>query len=118
MKTFIIIIFLTLTSVIGYSSNGKIEKNSDKLMYTSYYDNGMLKEIGQYSTTKKRIGEWTSFWDNGSVRVEASFKKGKKDGEWKYYTPDGKLMCIAFYKKNKIKQYVKIDNGTLLATEH
>jgi antitoxin component YwqK of YwqJK toxin-antitoxin module len=42
-----------------------------------YYENGQLKYIGTYNENGEEIGEWREFYDNGKLRLNIKFDKGK-----------------------------------------
>ena len=50
----------------------------------SYYTNGQLKIIGEFSDGKK-VGKWVEYYISGIKKNEGQFTNGKKDGTWVYY---------------------------------
>ena len=66
--------------------------------------NGMLDQKKVYT---ENITEFTSYYDNGQILKEGSFKNHKKEGTWKEYFKDGKLKSVTEFKKDKIINIVK-----------
>lgn len=116
---------------VWYSEAGRIGmveeyKNGilDGVKKSYYRDNGSLKvqipyikgvisgEMISYSKNGNVIskekfndgtGEWRVYWNNGKIKEEGRYEKGKKDGEWKIYNIDGKLEKKSIYKSGKIE---------------
>ena len=42
-----------------------------------YYENGQLESIGTFNENGEEIGEWREFYDNGKLRLNIKFDKGK-----------------------------------------
>ena len=106
-----------------------------------YYDNGNLKQIGQYDTNGKATGvwkfyyedvdgqlkdigkyekgsatgEWKSYYNGGEFLANGKYEKGKRTGEWKFYYVDGKLLGIDNYengiKNGQSKKYGEYEKG-------
>ena len=45
------------------------------------YDNGQAKTIGQ-TQSRKQVGVWSYFYDDGSLKARGPWKKDYQDGEW------------------------------------
>jgi antitoxin component YwqK of YwqJK toxin-antitoxin module len=119
MKKLIVFIGLVLFTLNVFAGgNDTIYQDDDRLVLVSKYDDGSIREKGQYTLDKQRTGYWITYFPNGKVMTEAHFKNDKKHGEWKHYTKDGKLIAIIKYKKGEVKDYVTLDNQKgLLASE-
>jgi len=101
-------------------SNGSVKKEyivlSEGYKVTSYYENGSVSEIGYFDSNKKKTGEWISYFEEGKIKMKASFKNDKKDGKWEVYDSVGKLIILIDYKNNKRKFICTVDqNGGLIA---
>lgn len=42
-------------------------------------------------------GKWVTFWNNGNLHTEGTYRKGQKNGYFRQYTNDGKLFKIFKY---------------------
>ena len=84
----------------------------------SYYPNGQLKVIGEFSDGKK-VGEWSEYYMNGIKKSEGQFARGKKDGAWMYYFLNANIKEKQFYNDgNKDGLWEKFDiDGTIVQTE-
>ena len=84
----------------------------------SYYKNGQLKIIGEFSDGKK-VGEWIEYYMSGNKKNEGQFANGKKNGSWEYYFLNTKIKEKQFYiDGNKDGLWEKFDvNGTVVQTE-
>jgi antitoxin component YwqK of YwqJK toxin-antitoxin module len=45
--------------------------------YISFYENGQIKERGQYKNDKK-IWDWIEYFENGEIKWEWTYKNGEK----------------------------------------
>jgi TonB family protein len=73
--------------------------------YASYYQNGKVKETGQYEMNKK-IGEWKVFFEDGTKKEIARYQNGKKIEEqrfgiWWEYVEDGQVKKGYDYDKDE-----------------
>ena len=87
--------------------NGKeeglaLEYNKEGTVITEeMYDGGFLKrkeEFNRYDEEGNKTGVWRTYFDNGEIKTEISYKGGKKEGTSKLFDQDGKLISI-----NKMK---------------
>ena len=46
---------------------------------------------------------WNKYYADGTPRLEAGWRKGKKHGTWVYYDEDGNVIKSETYKKGKLK---------------
>lgn len=46
---------------------------------------------------------WNKYYADGSPRLEAGWRKGKKHGTWVYYDEDGNVTKTETYKRGKLK---------------
>jgi len=116
----------------SYFKSGKIlatavNGNRDNAVYTSYYENGKVESVTDYSAhiqktyydngqvktdksdTKKTYTEWHR---NGKVKLTGSLEEGAwgRIGKWSYYDEKGKLIRELFYEANNIGWY-GVDKG-------
>ena len=84
----------------------------------SYYTNGQLKIVGEFSDGKK-VDKWVEYYISGSKKNEGQFANGKKDGAWVYYYLNTHVKEKQFYiDGNKDGLWEKFDmNGTVFQTE-
>ena len=111
----------------GYYKSGKIKHtatngNRESAVYTSYYENGQIESITDYSAhiektyyengqiktdisdTKKTYTEWYS---NGKIKLTGALDEGgfTRIGKWSYYDDKGKLIRELFYETNNPSWY-------------
>ena len=84
----------------------------------SYYQNGQLKIIGEFSDGKK-ISKWVEYYISGVKKSEGHYIKGKKNGKWLYYFLNSKIKEKQFYiDGNKDGLWEKFDvDGSIKQTE-
>lgn len=87
MKT----IILFLLTLLFSSSLIAQEKHKE------YYDNGKLKESGQYDANGKGYGTWKFYTKNGELECIRNYLNGRTNGEVKYYYSNGKVERISHY---------------------
>lgn len=46
---------------------------------------------------------WSGYHENGKVKFEGSWRKGKKHGEWVYFNEEGEMLKKEMYKRGKLK---------------
>lgn len=141
-KIFWIILLAVFANSCGHKSITEIEEtfedgtkktektyekiNGDTILKAEkrYYDNGKLKIEGSYNKDGERSGKWISYYRNGNVWAEATYrngeeygtktvyyengkvyytgemKDGKRTGEWKFTDVEGNTSTINYDKKN------------------
>ena len=72
--------------------------------HEDYWDNGVLKETGDYKEGLKD-GLWRCYFENGILFEVGLYKIGKVEGHWKVYFPDGQLSADLHFKDNKLDGY-------------
>ena len=98
----------------GYVDNGiKIGR------WTSYYDNGKVKEIKTYNDHGQLNGPRKFYSSNGQLINLDPYKNGKIHGKSKMYYLDGSIKKIAFYTHGQLDGYLKEwdENGNLIKVE-
>ena len=83
------------TYAIGEKSMQKAYYSNKKLAYTR---EGKLDEDYNLFTN----GKYTEYYKNGQMKVQGSYKEGKRDGEFKAFLKNGKSAGFVFYKDGKI----------------
>ena len=83
------------TYAIGEKSMQKAYYSNKKLAYTR---EGKLDEDYNLLTN----GKYTEYYKNGQMKVQGSYKEGKRDGEFKAFLKNGKSAGSVFYKDGKI----------------
>ena len=83
------------TYAIGEKSMQKAYYSNKKLAYTR---EGKLDEDYNFFIN----GKYTEYYKNGQMKVQGSYKEGKRDGEFKAFLKNGKSAGSVFYKDGKI----------------
>jgi len=103
-------------STTEYFPNGKVSSitNFKKSVavgeYIAYFDNGSLKEQGNYAKegNSVRIGKWTTYHKNKNIDEVGIYTNGRKDSTWNEYYENGKIELISNYSNG-------IKNGNYIA---
>ena len=86
-------------SIYTYAIDGK---NTDK----GYYSDGNLAYIQEVKIIEGKEpilhGKYIEYYKNGQIKVQGSYKEGKRDGEFKAFLRNGKSAGSVFYKDGKI----------------
>ena len=69
--------------------------------FRSWYENGSLKDSGDYSNGRKN-GLWKSWYQDGQIESTGSYSNSLHEGEWNWYYENGKPSTKEIYVKNKI----------------
>ena len=92
-----------MSPLTGYYPDGQLffkgqYKNDYRVgKWTTYYPNGQIKEIENYNDEGAYDGEYKSYFQNGSLHSEFTFKEGKEDGYYKSYFQNGKMAEEGWY---------------------
>ena len=79
---------------------------NEKCIQKAYYSNKKLaytregKLVEGYNLLPN--GKYTEYYKNGQIKVQGSYKEGKRDGEFKAFLKNGKSAGSVFYKDGKI----------------
>jgi hypothetical protein len=78
-----------------------------------YYSNGMIKTKTVSINSGRKIKY--SFYENGNIKSQTTFKEGKKDGPELIYDQDSKLSKIIFQRNNSAEgsAYKFYDDGSI-----
>ena len=72
-------------------------------LFRSWYENGTLKDSGQYVDGKKS-GQWRSWYADGTLESSGLFNTNLREGDWNWYYENGKISTKETYAKNKISK--------------
>jgi uncharacterized protein len=80
------------------------------------YKRGFVIErlkINRRDKNNLKQGKWFTFWDNGNIRVEGTYKDDRKDGYFKEYAENGDLLTVSKYindvKQENAEEITKLD---------
>ncbi|MFC2102345.1 hypothetical protein ACFLS7_05070 [Bacteroidota bacterium] len=89
---------LEIPFVKGLEQGISKEFNVDGDIITiTQYKKGFIVErlkINRKDKYNRRQGRWMSFWENGKIKLEGTYKNDKKNGYFKEYTEKGDLIRI------------------------
>ncbi|HYV93628.1 MAG TPA: tetratricopeptide repeat protein [Chitinophagales bacterium] len=77
---------------------GQLKNDQQVGEWKTYYSNGALKEIEHYNDEGDHEGSYKSYFRNGTLEYEYSYKKGKEDGYFKSYFQNGKIHTEGWYE--------------------
>ena len=63
----------------------------------TYYENGKIRIESTYKGGNLD-GEYKEYYDNGNIHIESTYKGGNLDGEYKEYYKNGKIYSECSYK--------------------
>jgi hypothetical protein len=70
--------------------------------WITYHDNGTVKEIGEYINGEK-IGLWEEYYNNGVICSREEYSNGRVEGKWWVFYRSGKLEAVGKFKNDKIE---------------
>ena len=77
-----------------------------KCIQKGYYSNKKLAYIKEVKLTENldilTNGKYTEYYKNGQIKIQGSYKEGKRDGEFKTFLKNGKSAGFIIYKDGKI----------------
>jgi antitoxin component YwqK of YwqJK toxin-antitoxin module len=109
MKKVLLISMMMVSAVIFSQDKPKLESIDDEVIATYYYENGNVKQVGNFVDGKLN-GKWISYSEDGKVQAIAQFKDGKKNGKWQYFNSAFVTKEVA-YKNNIIEQVVVVNKN-------
>jgi len=79
-----------------------------------YHPNGKVKSKGTLKNGK-RVGVWTSYFNNGIVQSENKYEKGILNGKTAAYYPNGNVQYMGLYIDNEKDDswFFYLEDGTL-----
>ncbi|NNK82307.1 MAG: hypothetical protein HKO92_04220 [Flavobacteriaceae bacterium] len=97
-----IIVLLSFSFLFAQTESTIKMVNSGSLVeVTIYYNNGKIMQHGFMTPKNQLQDKWESYYEDGTLKCEAFYKKGKKVGVWHYYYPNANTKRVT-YKDNKI----------------
>lgn len=111
MKKMLLISMMMVSSVVFSQNKPKIENIDDQVTATYYYDNGNVKQVGNF-VDGKLDGKWISYSEDGNVLAIAYYKNGEKHGKWQYFESNTTTKKVE-YKNNNIVQIVTINKNPI-----
>ncbi len=121
-RTMKVPLYIFITVLLFGCKSIPIEKEHiDKRTEIDFYETGFIKSIGLIDSNDfskaARIGLWTEFYDNGKLKETGEYKNSTyvncciagpcditysyKVGEWKYFHENGQLKAQGVYKIDK-----------------
>lgn len=68
--------------------------------FQTWYGNGTLKQEGSYRYGQPQ-GRWTYYYPNGQKRMEGSWRFGKAQGAWTYWHENGGRESAGQFRRGK-----------------
>ena len=95
MKNVLIAGVMLVTSLtFAQEVKPKYEVIGEEVKATFYYDNGQVKQEGNYLNGKPN-GKWVSFNEDGTKQAIGEYNKGVKTGKW-FFWSDSTLNEVDF----------------------
>mgnify|MGYP003504238042 CR=1 FL=1 len=110
-KATIMVAFLVTGLLSAQEIKPKYEIVGNEIRATYFYDNGQIKQVGNYLDGKLN-GTWVSYNEQGEKQTIGEYTKGKKTGQWVFFS-DEKLSQVN-YTENKIED-VKVWKQEIVA---
>jgi antitoxin component YwqK of YwqJK toxin-antitoxin module len=111
MKKILLISMMMVSAIIFSQDKPKLESVDDEVIATYYYENGNVKQVGNFVDGKLN-GKWISYTEEGNVQAIAQYKDGKKHGKWQYFESTSVTKEVD-YKNNAIVQVVIINKNSV-----
>lgn len=112
MKKIVLISMMMISVVVFSQDKPKLENIDDQVQATYYYENGNVKQVGNF-VDGKLDGKWISYTEEGNVQAIAQYRDGKKHGKWQYFESPFVTKEVE-YKNNNIVQVVIINKNPIL----
>jgi antitoxin component YwqK of YwqJK toxin-antitoxin module len=72
------------------------------------------EKINRADRDQKKQGKWMTFWPNGKIRTECTYKDDQKNGYYKEYAENGNLIRIEKYLSGELqKEAVEVQKLTV-----
>ena len=104
MKKKLLLITLIFSICLTYGQgepNIKMVQSGSLYEVTIYYNNGEVMQQGFMTPKNELHNSWKSYYDDGSIKCEAVYNKGKKVGVWHYYYRNENAKRVT-YEDNKV----------------
>ena len=92
MKKILLISMMLVSAIIFSQDKPKLESVDDEVIATYYYENGNVKQVGNFVDGKLN-GKWISYTEEGNVQAIAYYKDGKKDDQIDLFNNECEGMC-------------------------
>ncbi len=109
MKKMFLISMMMVSAVMFSQDKPKLENLDDQVKATYYYENGNVKQVGNFLDGKLE-GKWVSYSEEGNVQAIAYYKDGKKHGKWQYFE-SANVTKEVNYKNNNIVEVVVVNKN-------
>ena len=112
MKRTLLLLITILSSFLLSSQNEdniKMVKSGSLYEVTIYYNNGEVMQHGFMTPENELHNLWKSYYDDGSIKCEAVYNKGKKVGIWHYYYRNENAKRVT-YEDNKVIKVEELDS--------
>jgi len=109
MKKMFLISMMMVSAVMFSQDKPKLENVDDQVKATYYYENGNVKQVGNFLDGKLE-GKWVSYSEEGNVQAIAYYKDGKKHGKWQYFE-SANVTKEVNYKNNNIVEVVVVNKN-------
>ena len=84
------------SGVVSGPDSGSFKKGLRHGEWTSFYENGQVKNRGRYLLGQKE-GMWLGYYRSGRLFYQGAYKADKKDGPWVSYYEDNTLFYRGAY---------------------
>lgn len=85
--------------------------------WKNFYDNGNVKEKGQYDDNR-RTGSWEFSNLEGRIIQTGQYRNGRPEGLWKWYFPDGSILREEeYYQGNRDGRFVEYSKEGQIISE-
>jgi antitoxin component YwqK of YwqJK toxin-antitoxin module len=75
----------------------EFDEKGNVISASEYDENGVLLGKGIMTNEGKRVGEWSFFYSDGTVKSKGKFTDNKRSGEWQFYFENGSKEQIGNY---------------------
>lgn len=100
MRYFLAFVVAVLVSFSVNAQDKKENKKEEVTSFVAYYDNGDVRETGEFDNNGKLSGTWKHYDEAGNLVVKGDYVSGKRQGKWLYWNEDGLKEFL--YKDHKI----------------
>lgn len=84
-----------------YDKSGAVIKEAKRQKgafdFVGYFPNGSKASEGRYRDAEGKEGEWSYYWEDGSLRAKERFENGELEGRVDNYQRNGALKSSAMY---------------------